>query len=504
MKRRTTFEVPRPIAEQHGPVIPGCCPYYTDVFHTPTLMSGAQHRQLCEMPVFQKRTFKHQVRAVVARLLSKLRPLTVDDVPTWEEWLAAEKSDGASTAEVKDLEEAHMTDSQYTGSLPPRYTRGKCHGKNEPYQEPKCLRGICGRHLVFKARWGRFFSAFDKAIVQIEVNGRRVFVKGQTPEQMVRDLAELPGGYDILENDFSSFEASVSDAIMDIVECEAFRFFFKKVLTKERLAELIADVKTSVFGYKTFTGVVRGRRKSGDLWTSTGNGFTNLVVLLVAAHMSSTKIVAAKVEGDDSLVVGTLGASKARLNELFLGMGFNAKMTVATTVWDSVFCKKRCNPETLRVMRDPVEVLAKIGWSKSVHVGLSRPKQLQLVRAKALSLAHTTPGVPILQVAAFVMLRQTAGVTVRKAWLRQQLGAWDYNRLSLGENCKFVPPEPSDRAWCERFYGIPIQTQLAVERELLASTEWEFHCPSLMPHVSHWYRKFYQAYALPAVQSTTP
>jgi hypothetical protein len=435
-----------------------------------------------------------------------------EDVPAFEDWLESQDLTAAMKQRFRD---ARIISDTYK-ELPLQYIKGCCFCKNEPYTTPKCARGICGRHDVFSVRYGPLFYAFDKWITKLEINGHKVFVKGLTREQMLAAASRLKHfpGANVIENDFSTFEKSVNNHIKDSVEWRFFRKAFMPLLrTAPGLfaAHMLRELMNpkAILGYKWFTILISdGIRLSGDRWTSTGNGITNLCVLLLIAqevglcpmlrrvsdlmHLPIDPLV----EGDDSVARGRLREADRQLVETTaVRLGFVCKMVVHTVPFASLFCKLRSNPASGEILRDPVEVLVKFPWSKATQVGMCARKKKMLYRAKAMSLAGESPDHPVLSTFAQEVLRWSADVELDTAWLAKQFDSWEYERLLAGiRNYRAREPCVSDlsRELVAVWFGIPAPTQRLIEEELRAGPRGPFFCvPSLFAHVPPlWFELF--------------
>jgi hypothetical protein len=134
---------------------------------------------------------------------------------------------------------------------------------------------------------------------------------------------------------------------------------------------------------------------SGDMNTSLGNGFVNLMVNKFVAHRIGCKIHGV-VEGDDGLfgVSGPLPTSKD-----FESVGFKAEVVGISDIAQASFCSTRLNilkDGSLWSHTDPRRVLLKAGWSFVCPANASPSFRASLMSAKAMSIAETNSRTPLL------------------------------------------------------------------------------------------------------------
>lgn len=145
---------------------------------------------------------------------------------------------------------------------------------------------------------------------------------------------------------------------------------------------------------------------SGDMCTSLGNGFTNLMLAKFLAAEQG-KELAGFVEGDDGLFVteATLTA------EAYQQLGFSIKIVELGDPCKASFCGM-VFAESGEIIKDPVKFLSTFGWTHS-FINAGAAVMDQLLRAKALSAIYEAPQCPILGQLARCALEKTRGVIPR-------------------------------------------------------------------------------------------
>lgn len=212
-------------------------------------------------------------------------------------------------------------------------------------------------------------------------------------------------------------------------------------------------------------------RMSGEMCTSLGNGFSNLMFANFLATEKGCTNLRIVVEGDD----GLMKYAGPRLSvEDFASLGLTIKLEQHADIRKASFCGIIFDDEELINIDDPREVLASFGWGSAQYLRSSRRKKSRLMRCKALSLAHQYPGCPIISELAEYGLRVTRGMNIgnlgsntRNQWYREQLLAAIRDEKSI----KKREPGPRSRALVSEVFGISVETQLSVEKYLREKTD---------------------------------
>lgn len=366
---------------------------------------------------------------------------------SFDEWL---DSTTYSQSRKADLRQCH---DELRGGAP---TRKQCQkiksfAKTEGYTEYKNIRWINSRSDHFKVYSGPYFKAIEK-----EVYSLPSFIK-HTPvsERPAKVLALKQSGVRYFATDFTSFESHFTPAIMDAIELELYRHCLQDYPE-------VSQVITSAIGGENrlrmrngFSAVLKGRRMSGDMCTSLGNGFTNLVLASYLADKQGHSLTGF-VEGDDGLF-----ATKAVLTkEQYQRIGFRIKIEEIDDPCTASFCGMVFS-ESGEIIKDPKKFMGQFGWTSS-FISAGEEIMLQLLRAKALSAVYETPQCPILGALARRALIKTRGVLPR--WVDD-----GYHKCPPDE---FVLPpfKPSDdtRLLFAELYGISPFVQLEIEARVMA------------------------------------
>jgi len=210
------------------------------------------------------------------------------------------------------------------------------------------------------------------------------------------------------ETDHTAFEAHMTCDVMRAVEFQLYGYMWAQVLGGREVFNIVkkalAGINTCI--NKLMIVKVLGSRMSGDMCTSLGNGFTNLMLMLFVCSEHKVHCVGV-VEGDDGLFRIDTKDLKIIQADDFMKLGFEIKLAVRATIGESSFCGLMYGSSYENV-RDPLEVLCRFGWTKSPRRFGGPRVMAGLLRAKALSLAYELPGCPILRNLAIAALRVTS------------------------------------------------------------------------------------------------
>jgi len=414
-----------------------------------TIQQGFRKRIDGETQPFNRRDlreFREFVRKYVQEHFTPTRPLD------FESWL---ETTGYNEARKDDLRRAH---AENRGTFPPRkYSRKvKSHPKLESYEEYKFLRWINSRGDRFKAWSGPLFKTIEREVYKLKHFIKTVPVPERAQE--IRKLIQAGSRY--YGTDYVSFEKHFVPEVMVSCEFELYSHMLKPFLSKCELSYLLG-VLSGYNDLRTRSGcgaTVRARRMSGEMCTSLGNGFTNLMVTLFIAHKKGLSIDG-YVEGDDGIFAVQNGSlTKEDYNKL----GWQIKIVESDDPCKMSFCGLIFGEDD-QVIRSPAKFVQNFGWTSSfIHAG---PKIMdELLRAKALSAVYETPHCPIIGVMARRALLKTRGACPRFV----HDGYHNFAAIPCDESKipEFNPTLATRFLFQERF-GVSVQQQLDCEAAIL-------------------------------------
>lgn len=420
--------------------VPGYAPLCMDSNDPETVECAFKQRLLRDVPT--------PSAARLARLRDFVHDFLVAHVPraremTYEEWRA-----GLSFGEerLRQLDKAH---DELRGGRPSK--RAASHidtfVKSEFYPTWKHARMINSRSDAFKVFSGPFFKAIEEVVYEL-----KPFIKHiPVPERpnVIRQMKYAGRRY--YATDFTAFESHFSREVMESVECQLYRH----CLSWSSHADFIAKTLVGLNRMRTRTGIrasVEARRMSGDMCTSLGNGFTNLMLASFLVHEKGGTLEGF-VEGDDGLFATDVQLTSQDYEEL----GFTIKIEEVDDPMAASFCGMIFS-DSGEIIREPRRVFMGFGWTQSfINAG---PKVMaELLRAKALSSVYETPQCPIVGELARQALLRTRGVRPRfvdDGYHRP------HDEIPVPEFC----PADDTRSLFAQVFGISVDVQLAAERAI--------------------------------------
>lgn len=334
--------------------------------------------------------------------------------------------------------------------------RSKVSGfpKLEAYDEWKYPRWILARNHHFRVFIGPFIRAMERVVYQL-----RVFIKHTPVAERPARIAELDRhvSWFKYQTDWSSMEKHFDPPRMRALEFPLYEHLL------QLYPEAVSVLKQTLTGTNRistrggFRARVRGKRCSGELNTSLGNGWANYVVFAYIVHMKGGEFEGF-VEGDD----GIFASSVRVTTEDYANLGFDVKVVEHTTVTTASFCGiVSATDGTL--LKEPRRFLSKFGWTGS-DIHSNEDHCARLLRAKALSAVYEAPQCPILSVLAREALRRTAG----EEPLFVEDGYHDTARVPRDEK-QLAPFAPSDEAreLFFQLYKVSPANQIFVENQIL-------------------------------------
>lgn len=436
-------------------------PPFPDFSHAKTALHGCLMRFCRTPPTPDKRKIRLLRRFVKRYCRDNLNPIPPDADLGIDAWL-----EGTHYPEWRKDQLRSVWNNEPWLNSNDQINKGFV--KKETYGAYKPSRGINSRSDKFKVFSGRYFKLMETELYrqpclvdhQLTDGEMRPFIKHVPihlrPEFITRMIGSSPGPF--YETDYSQFEKHFTPDIMESLELVLYRHMMVNFPDDcEMICDTLTDINRCV--YRGFVIRILGRRMSGDMCTSLGNGFSNLMLFMFAAHIKGGNALGV-VEGDDALFVSTVVLTKQDFYEL----GFEIKVATFTSVWKASFCGMLMSQDGV-LLRDISRVLPKFAWSFSPR-RLGGPKVvLGLLRARALSLAYESPRCPIIAAFAKRALSVTAGTQpiFEAGYHDQLLASWaDTFSGRVLEDIELGPSLQSRVDFADKF-GIDVPCQLRAE-----------------------------------------
>lgn len=471
-----------------GAALPHPCPQDPD-----TMRAGVSKRFAVAPPV-PEQALVHQlrdfVRVWVRKNIQQLPPNADTSVDTWLD---------NTPYPLWRKQELRMTWSK-VGSIweDERYMKCKSFQKDEPYTEYKHARAINSRSDEFKCAVGPIFKLIEKQVFCRDEFIKKIPVNDR-PKYIMERLFSVGSTY--IATDYTAFESLFVKDLMDACEFELYDYVTEHLPEHDEFMRLNREIiaGTNVCKFKNFTVKLEATRMSGEMCTSLGNGFSNLMFLLFVCDRLGSEAIAV-VEGDDcaARIIGKVPSSQD-----FSRIGLNIKLEVHRSLSEMSFCGLVFDVDDLHNVTDPREVLAGFGWATSQYAQARDSKKRGLLRCKALSLAYQYPGCPILSALSRYGLRVTRGQNIDTLVDRWQ-NLWEREQLLEAVSHPVLQVEVGmrTRLLVQKLYNIPIEHQTMLENWLDGLTELQpLDHPLLELHMKPVWQHYYREYCLPCKTS---
>jgi hypothetical protein len=329
-----------------------------------------------------------------------------------------------------------------TNPTPEQLHRVKAFIKTEFYSDFKFARWICSRVDETKVWWGPWCKLVEHALFRLPY-----FVKNLTVDQRKARVRSMPIRDYIIGTDFTAFESHFTLEVLQSFEFLLYDHVLSGWMELNVLKEMLGGCNrvSTRLGTKA---VIDARRMSGDMNTSLGNGFTNLMLIEFFLQDVAHDVL---VEGDDGLIV-----SDGDLSELeYEKAGFSIKIDHFTCVGEASFCGLVFG-DSGQVIKDPYKFLMGAGWTEHL-LNAGDDKLWELVVAKAMSCLAETPHCPIVAAWALSALSH-APAGVKPRWFED-----GYHGKPTSIDYSFAPTDDT-RLLFEKKYNISVSLQLQCER----------------------------------------
>lgn len=420
--------------------VPGYAPLCMDSNDPETVNCAFTKRLLRTLPkpkqaVLSK--FSIFVRNWLSANVSKVVVMTFDD------WLASTSYNDARKMELRAVHDS------LRGGLPSKKQAAHIDSfiKSESYPEWKNARIINSRSDAFKVFCGPYIKSVENEVYRLPYFAKHTTIDQR--KEMVKNLCISGNKY--YATDFTAFESHFTPEFMNMCECQ----LYLHCLSNYADAEFLCRSLTGKNSMRTRHGVraeVPGRRMSGDVCTSLGNGFTNLMLALFIVEQKHGTLTGL-VEGDDGLFSSTVPITA----QDYLDLGFTIKIEEVDDPTKASFCGLIFG-ESGQVIRNPYRFIQNFGWTGSfISAG---PRIMDgLLKAKAMSALTETPHCPIVSVLA----QHALDLTIISKALFVEDGYHIHN-----SSFSSIPfnPSPETREYFAKVFAIPISTQLLVEKAI--------------------------------------
>jgi hypothetical protein len=445
------------VAVSLGPHILGAARPKADRDDPVTKLGGAMKRVMKQLPRRERNLlmkFDRFVRKQLPKMFDKLPPHT--DV-SFETWINNCKYPLAHKNKLKKVyaDNVENYNNTYVKSV-------KGFPKDESYEVYKHLRWIMSRTDEFKCMYGPWVKCIEN-----EVYKHPSFIKHIPTLERGNYITELLGTKGpFYETDYTAYESQFDNQMMRILEFNLYNYMTTEIPGNEDFMRMNFGAlgKCNDIKSKNMKFTVEARM-SGEMSTSLGNGFSNLMTMLFVAKLNGNANVKGVVEGDDGLF--TFDGPAPQPDD-FSKIGFHIKLQKHTIINECSFCGIVFDEIDQIVVTDPRKVMLTVPWTTRQYLHSSDLTLAALLRCKGMSLRAQYPGAPIIQSIANYAIRVTNHVSRRKlraTVAKLQVSSWERERMFLQLEQKTTPTivGARTRILIANRYGITVNQQLAVE-----------------------------------------
>lgn len=472
-----------------------------DVTHPPSALLGVAKRMAYKPRQFKRRIMRRFRKFVRKWIVENLTPLDENEQFDIDDWLdqtnypAHRKEQLKKTfAELSDPEKVNEAGININAKV-------KFFTKEEWYPEYKHHRGIWAREDAFKAICGPFFKKVESELFKNDHFIKKIPVEDR-PDYIKKFLEKE--GFIYMSTDFTAYESHFVTEMMKNCEFELYKYMACKNAQAQKIVRLIFNViaNHNYVQNKYFTISVHAKRMSGEMNTSLGNGFSNLMFLLFACYEYRIPFTGPIVEGDD----GLMGLQRPIPQQYFDDMGLNVKMEKHDELSEASFCGMVFDLVDKNVIVDPRKALATFPWVGRRYAQCGRTKYLGLIKCKALSLVYGYPGCPILQAYGHKMLSLLHDIPLVPyfdSYYMQSVVEKYLERYSNKE-LPFVAVGHRTRALMEKLFNISVEKQLLIEKDIDNMTLDYFDTHNVLSIMPELWIENYRVYTMQVKQGLLP
>lgn len=453
-----------PVAVSTGPHLIGCVPPHADNNCSSTLLDGVNKRMGQRLPENRVNDRSSRMRATTKKFIRdrNIEPISIEADWSFETWLSKTNYPEWRKEELRKYKDEIQDLLQRNEWRQLMNFTVKLFMKDEHYVDYKHARGIYARDEAAKIFFGPWFKLIEEQVYKQPEFIKHVPVRDR-PAYIYDKL--YADGNKYIATDYSSFEAHFSKEIQSNCEFVLYEHMLSKVPNGKEVLDIMKEVLTGTnFIFNKFIKAkVEARRMSGEMCTSLGNGFSNLMWMrMVCADLGLQCI--GVVEGDDGLFSFQ---ERTPTTEDFVKYGFSIKLDTYSHISKAGFCGQLFDEHDRKVVTDPYKVVSLFGWTTVRYLRARTNTHKMLLRCKSLSMMAQYPGCPIIGAMAEYGLRVTRSFDVCGfIERRRDLDIYHLDQLrSASKERIYVREEPGmgTRLLFEELYGISIEEQRNIE-----------------------------------------
>lgn len=399
----------------------------------------------------------------------------------------------------------HKADVKLKEDTSYKYNKIEIHIKpNDVFEGFKKPRGIYARSDGAKVKYGSVIHQIEQKIFELPY-----FVKKVSVDKRARYIYDFMDGandkaYNYYVTDYSNFESQMNEDLMNVCECQLYKYISSENKECSEVMKEFCEVITGVNSCwaPNLSAWMRAKRQSGEVCTSLGNGWTNLIMAMTICRSHGIKFEDFRgvFEGDDGVIRTPKNVVLTAADWERFGMVIKIKKVPSIT--QAEFCGLIFNSEDLSNIKDPIWSLVTFGWSRS-SLKFVRSKQLVegQILAKVICAICEAPRCPIVKPFMLKMLsltKWTNPVYDQDWWFKYVMRDWNIDEIMT--NNMFWNLVGQDVPFCNRltmaeYYHIPIADQLQIEKEISLITDLtKLKLPTLQRYIPQEWIMCYDRY----------
>lgn len=375
-----------------------------------------------------------------------------------------------------------------------RHKEVKVHGKDESYSKFAEARGIYSRTDIFKCISGPFFAKISKNFFN-----KPCFFKKVPNEKRIEHLKMRMAAAGIgWDTDFTSFESTFQKEQLEL-EYKFYRYCCGNNPKAHDILNIIESTLTgiNICKNKFFKFKILGRRMSGEMNTSLGNSYFNLLVSVFIAVKSGNTIDEVMssiiIEGDDCLCKTPIVPDAS----LYEKVGAKVKQNYYDDPSHASFCGMIFDMDAEQIIVDPIEKVLNVAYTNDTYLNSNRNIHNGLLKAKAMSMLYSYPGCPIIGSYCNWIMKNVVDYDARYI-LKTGLSEYELEKWNsiLKKPVPFEEPKIHTRILMEQKFNIPIESQLRLEKFFDSQTSIKpWYNDEFLDLCKHEHKTYYDIYA---------
>lgn len=449
----------KPVAVSSGSLYSGGTFMHPDQYDVDSTIGGIRKRFAVKCPEPDRKMLRRLSRFVFKWLRENLQPLARDTDTSFETWLSNTNYPKGRRRQLNDLylrikDNPVILKSDKLVSI-------KSFVKDEFYPEFKYPRCINARSDEFKVLVGPIFKCIERELFSLPWFIKKIPVDERS--QYIVDHVYQPGA-NIITTDYSQFEAHFTPEIMRTIEFQLYDYMIEFLPDRDWWRRLIEQLLSrNVCKFKNIKVEIDGVRMSGEMNTSLGNGFSNLMLMLFAAEEHQLQGLKGVVEGDDGLF--SFYSKTIPTEQWFQRLGWTIKLKHEKNISTASFCGLMFDLDDRDLIYDPFKFIMTYGWLKSKYINAKPSVKLALLKGKMMSVLSQTPNCPIVSALAFSLLKRLKSIRYNISFMNNYQVEM-FKKIDLQKFCEPVI-RTNTRLLFEDVYGITVSDQLELEKFFL-------------------------------------